>query len=80
VKDEPCRWRCAICGQVFTAWAPAERHGRAGHHRLEAMTQNAEKVRHRHVWVPGDDGCRRGEVCVYCGKWRDAHIDSSETS
>ena len=37
VKDEPCRWRCAVCGQIFTTWASAERHGRAGHHRLELI-------------------------------------------
>lgn len=30
VKWEPptgrCRYRCRTCGQVFTAWAPAQRH------------------------------------------------------
>jgi hypothetical protein len=36
------------------------------------LAPNAEKVGHQHIWIPGDDGYRRGEVCVYCGKWRDA--------
>ena len=37
-RDADCpRWRCHRCGQEFTAWAPAEAHGRAGHHRLELI-------------------------------------------
>jgi hypothetical protein len=31
-----CQWRCHTCGSTFTAWAPAERHGRTmpGHRRI----------------------------------------------
>ena len=33
-----CTWRCFRCGQTFTKWAPAERHGNnAGHHRIEVV-------------------------------------------
>lgn len=26
------RWHCHTCGQAFTAWAPAERHGQTQRH------------------------------------------------
>ena len=32
------RWRCNDCGELFSAWAAAERHADAtGHHRLELL-------------------------------------------
>lgn len=29
----PARYRCHTCAATFTAWAPAERHADAEHHR-----------------------------------------------
>jgi hypothetical protein len=34
----PPRWRCHTCGQLFTAWAPAERHP---HPRIELLLPDA---------------------------------------
>lgn len=34
-------FRCHACGETFTAWAPAERHGNHhGHHRIEWAANN----------------------------------------
>ncbi len=33
-REEPrARWRCHSCLELFTAWAPAERHADAHRHR-----------------------------------------------
>lgn len=47
------KWRCNDCGEVFTAWAAAERHSDGyDHHRLENLlgrywpTEKAENLLH----------------------------------
>jgi hypothetical protein len=30
-RRDGLRWECRTCGQVFTAWAPAERHADEHH-------------------------------------------------
>jgi ribosomal protein L37AE/L43A len=42
-RSEHSDWRCAGCGEVFTAYAPAERHSTAGchgSHRLDLVMES----------------------------------------
>lgn len=53
--------RCFCGGRLVRA-------SRYGGHVVCAQLKLAEPC--EHVWVDGNDGFRRGKVCVYCGEWK----------